>query len=565
MKHPRHWSMTTRLLCLIGGPLVAILFVVMDMTNMLATDVASLEEVRSLSARKSELLADQVKQSHEARELLQDLALATEVTRDVATFFLETARLARAGADLKPESMAALESRIREELVAWDCLSQEEIEAFCDGFEIYRAAVREALAARSNGKGDEAERLARRADRLADGMLATVNSVRNRRHTAAQRADERMLALSEQVAGFGLEVRENVERRTSEAIASSREKAAMGLFVVWPLGLLILVATFLHVRSQTRTITEITKGLEAVAQGSLRDPFGESTDAASRPVHGALVRALNGLRTSWNGIRATQREISDSASSLSIAQAEMANQLQATEEAARALDGDARLSGAVDRVTDACRQLSEVESGFGEVARGSSRVSQSLAEAQQSIARTQSTISELESCSVEIGEVLRTITEIAGQTNLLALNATIEAQRAGEAGRGFAVVATEVKDLSTQTTAATGNIARSVDSMQSISAQTRTVVEEIGSKLEAIAVSQAQSTTLTDEQAQAVHRILGVVEDAGQGIAVATESLSSLGDVAHRAQSSGQQTKATAMELAESTNRLSGQIEAIET
>ncbi|MBP0574656.1 hypothetical protein J8J27_28505, partial [Mycobacterium tuberculosis] len=60
-------------------------------------------------------------------------------------------------------------------------------------------------------------------------------------------------------------------------------------------------------------------------------------------------------------------------------------------------------------------------------------------------------VAELNGFAAGIGDVVDTITALAGQTNLLALNATIEAARAGEAGRGFAVVAAEVKELANQT------------------------------------------------------------------------------------------------------------------
>lgn len=60
---------------------------------------------------------------------------------------------------------------------------------------------------------------------------------------------------------------------------------------------------------------------------------------------------------------------------------------------------------------------------------------------------------------------LTEITQISQQINLLALNAAIEAARAGEAGRGFAVVADQIRQLSTQTDAATESINRDMQAM----------------------------------------------------------------------------------------------------
>lgn len=85
-------------------------------------------------------------------------------------------------------------------------------------------------------------------------------------------------------------------------------------------------------------------------------------------------------------------------------------------------------------------------------------------------------IGELGRRSNEIGQIVETISGIAGQTNLLALNAAIEAARAGENGRGFSVVAEEVRKLAEQSSVAADNIAKLIATIQK---DTTSAVESI--------------------------------------------------------------------------------------
>jgi methyl-accepting chemotaxis protein len=123
--------------------------------------------------------------------------------------------------------------------------------------------------------------------------------------------------------------------------------------------------------------------------------------------------------------------------------------------------------------------------------------------------------------SLEIGEIVSVVAEIADQTNLLALNAAIEASRAGEHGRGFNVVASEIRALADQSKSATTRVRR--------------ILMEIQKSTNAAVVGAEEGT-------KSVGRALETVRDAGETIrqleAIIADSARS---VAQIAASAGQQ------------------------
>ena len=152
-----------------------------------------------------------------------------------------------------------------------------------------------------------------------------------------------------------------------------------------------------------------------------------------------------------------------------------------------------------------------------------------------SVESTARTVDELGTFGEQIGDIVRTIDEIAGQTNLLALNAAIEAARAGEQGRGFAVVADNVRALAERSSAATKEIAALVARVQEGTKQAvaamnagvaeaeegRTVSAQAGESLRAIIEAVRGST----EHIQDIAREIGGLRAGAERIVGAVSSI----------------------------------------
>ena len=147
------------------------------------------------------------------------------------------------------------------------------------------------------------------------------------------------------------------------------------------------------------------------------------------------------------------------------------------------------INNANEKMARNAASLKEVEtlvSNSATIAQGAAR------EATDSITAVQ----QLNEASERIGEVVKSISQIAWQTKLLAFNARIEAGRAGEAGRGFEVVAQEVKALAQQTSAATEGISREIAAIREQVARTATAIDTMNKT-----IGQMQEISATIERA----------------------------------------------------------------
>ena len=256
------------------------------------------------------------------------------------------------------------------------------------------------------------------------------------------------------------------------------------------------------------------------------------------------------LRSILLSVRKINRTLSSSLSMLDQSAEQVASGADQVSTGAQSLaQGATEQASAVEELS---ATISEIGSGARKNAETcqlaiehSNLASGQVDESSRSMEQMVAAMKDIHDASVQIGNIIATIENIAFQTNILALNAAVEAARAGSAGKGFAVVADEVRNLASRSDEA--------------AKATKVLIENAISAVQKGETNLNGVSTALDATVQYSGQVIADIQAIAASAAEQSEAISQVTEGIDQISSVVQTNSATSEESAAASEELSGQ------
>ena len=339
-----------------------------------------------------------------------------------------------------------------------------------------------------------------------------------------------------------------------------------------------LSSSFNNAAAQLRANAERNEQ-ESIESKRLQNNIGEFLDVTMDIAEGDLTKrgkvtedvlgnVVDSINLMTEELAHTLKSVQHASASVTDGSKAMLGTTQQIQEGATMTAAEAqRVTAQMAQITEQIRLMSENAQASADTARRALLASQQGQEAvtgtlegMQNIRRevqgVAKRIKNLGDRSLEIQEIVDTISQIARQTNLLALNASIEAAGAGEAGGRFSIVADEVRKLADTSSQATGRIAGLIKNVQAeiqdviISVEDGTREVEQGYRVAGSAGERLREIgALTQQSAELAENIASSTQHQVDGIEEVGGTVQQIASIAQRSQDSVEQGRDAAERL----------------